>query len=492
MRRTLLAVLLAGASAILAAGCGGGGVSATGEGAAGIVPGSAPVYVALNTDFEGEQIGQARDLLDKFPGGDGVLHMLESQLEADGDVDFQNDVKPALGPELDIVLLDLPENGADPDVLALLKPNDGAKLNALVEQQPEAGRPVTEEVDGWTVLAETQAVIDRFKQARGGRSLDETDGFKNAMDGLPEDTLARVYVDGEALTRAASAGSPLQGRQLEQLVPGGIPSFGGAATAEEAGLRIDLAATSSQDTETFEPSLPAELPAGALAYVGFGDVAKGIRKSLNAAGEQNPQLDQQLAQLELALGVSLDKDVLPLFQNETAIAVYPAAAGQTPGFLLALKVDDEQGAARTVDRLLERASQFVPNVPQPRSTQAGGVTAKQVTLPDGTNVVYAGVDGKLVVTTDPELLGKLGSGTTLADDEAFKSAQSSAGVPDEVQTLVYLNLDQGAAYALDLAESGGDQVPPQVRENVEPLTSFVLYATKDGDRTKASGFLAID
>ena len=41
-----------------------------------------------------------------------------------------------------------------------------AKLDALLEKDTDGTPTVKEEVDGWTVLAESQASIDRFKQMR--------------------------------------------------------------------------------------------------------------------------------------------------------------------------------------------------------------------------------------------------------------------------------------------------------------------------------------
>lgn len=488
MRRRLVLGLLACACALLTAGCGGGG-SATGAGAAGIVPAGVTAYVSINTDFEGEQIEQARALLDRFPGSDGALRMLEAQLEEDESIDFQQDVEPALGPSLDVVLLEVPREG-EPLFVVLLQPDDPAKLDALLAKEPAGSRPVTAEVEGWTVLAENQAAIDRFEQAREGGSLEESDAFKDAMDGLADDALVRTYVDLPAVMEAVGAQTPLEG-QLGGLFTA-FP-LGSAATAEAHGFRLEAATKTDQQTENFEPSLPSELPTGALAYVGLGNLAEGIRESLNRAGEQNPELDRQLAQLELALGLSLDEDILPLFEQESAIAVYPSEADSgVPSFLVAVKVDDEAKAVATIDRLFERGAQFMPEIPQPQPVQIGDIDAKQVEL-EGVTVVYAAFDGKLVATNDGDLLGEMnGDGPKLSEDATFQHASEHAELPGEVQTLMYVNLNEVPRYAFDLAERRGDPAPPQVRENVDPLDSLLLYGTQEDDRVGVSGFLALD
>jgi hypothetical protein len=490
MKRRLVLGLLVVLCALAAAACGGGG-SAAGQGAAEVVPAGVPVYASINTDFDGEQIEQARQLLARFPGSSGLLGMLEAQLEEDGDVDFQQDVRPALGDRLDLVVLELPEAGGPTPVVALLQPGDEAAFDALVEKTPAEDRPVIAEVDGWTAIAEDQAILDRFEQAREAGSLEDSEEFKDAMEGLEEDALARIYVGPSAL-REALQESDQSLPQLEQIFP--LNGFGIALTAEDRGVRLEAAGKTELGFESFEPELPASIPGGAIAYVGFGNVADAIREVLNRVGEQNPELDRQIAQLELALGLSLDEDVLPLVEQETAIALYPGEAGsELPAFLLAVRVDDERQAVQIVDRILERAGQFSDEVPQPTTTQIDGVEAREVALPDGTTILYGGVDGLLFATTDSGLASELvGDGPRLADDATFADAGEQAELPDEVESLFYVNLNEGAEYAFGLAEQAGESVPPQVAENVEPLAWLLFHSTRDDDRSVASGFLALD
>lgn len=487
VRLRALAVTLVTGLAVVAAGCGGSSSSAAG---AEVAPASAPVFISVNTDFEGDQIATFRTLLDKFPGSDGLLRMALAELEQD-DVDFEQDVKPALGPELDIVVLELGQgaDAPDPEVVALLQPGDPAKLDALLEKDTGGTPTVKEEVDGWTVLADSQASIDRFKEMRSsGGTLSDSGGFADAMEGLPDDALARAYVNTDAIVDAYRVAEPVGGAQaFDQLFPNGVPSAGATVSAEEGGLRFQATGKTTQPTDTFEASLPDELPAGALAYVGFDNLAKGVRESLNSAGEANQQFDQQLGQIELVLGLSLDRDVLPLFEQEGAIAVYPAASGSdTPGIQLVMKVDDPEQAVGTIDKLLARAAQFAPGIPTPQSIDIGGVKAKTVEY-EGTTIIYAGFDGKLVITNAADTIEAMqGGGEKLSDDETYSSARESTDVPGETSGILYVNLNT----ALDLAQSLTGQ-SPQVQENVEPLDSFLLYSTADDDRVTVSGFLAI-
>ena len=489
VRLRALAVALVTGLAVFAAGCGGGSSGASSAAGADVAPASVPVFISVNTDFEGDQITTFRTLLDKFPGSDGLLRMALAELEQE-DVDFEQDVKPALGAELDIVLLDLGQGGEapDPEAVALLQPDDPAKLDALLEKDTDGTPIVKEEVDGWTVLAESQASIDRFKEMRSGGTLAESGRFADAMEGLPDDALARAYVNADAIVKSYQAtGAPLSAQAFDQLFPNGVPSVGGTVSAEEGGLRLQATGKTTQPTDTFEASLPGELPAGAIAYIGFNNLAKGVRESLKSAGEANDQFDQQLGQIELALGLSLDRDVLPLFEQEGAIAVYPAASGSgLPGIQLVMEVDDPDQAIQTIDKLLARAAQFLPGIPTPESIDIGGVKAKAVEY-QGTTIVYAGFDGKLVITNAADTIEAMqASGEKLADDQTYSTARENADLPGETNGILYVNLNS----AFELVEAQEEQ-PPQVQENVEPLDSFLLYSTADDGRVTVSGFLAI-
>ena len=71
-----------------------------------MAPGSTAVFVAINTDSGSDQWQAAQDLLERFPEGPGVITDFLAGLERE-DLDYETDVEPALGPETDLVFLDL-------------------------------------------------------------------------------------------------------------------------------------------------------------------------------------------------------------------------------------------------------------------------------------------------------------------------------------------------------------------------------------------------
>ncbi|HEX2504929.1 MAG TPA: DUF3352 domain-containing protein [Gaiellaceae bacterium] len=490
MTRRLVLGLLVSLCALPVAACGGGGPGAD-AGAADIAPADASVYLSVDTDVEGEQIQQARELLARFPGSSGLLRMIESEIEEGGDVDFQQDVVPALGERLDVVVLEVPADGSEAPVVVLLQPDDEAALDRLIAKTSEEDRPVKAEIEGWTALASDQAALDRFEEGREAGSLEDSDEFENAMDGLDDEALVRAYVSPEAFRQVVAQGQTGV-EELQRLYsPNGI---GVTLAAAESGFGIEGAGTTDFQTENFEPSLPSAVPSGAIAYVGVGNLADAIREVLNRAGEENAEVDQQIAQLELALGLSLDEDVLPLFERESAVAVYPGAGGsELPAVLVATRVEDEQRAVAVVDQILERANQYDAQIPRPTRTEIAGVELRQVALSGGTTVVYGGSEGILFAVTDSELAANfLGDAARLSEDEVFQAASDRAELPEELESMFYVNLNAGADYAVALAEQAGQEVSPQVRENVEPLDWFLMHSTREDDRSVASGFLALD
>src|SRR5919106_582690 len=215
--------------AFAATGCG-GAAGAGPEGAA-EVPANATFFVAIDTDFESEQWDNVRTLIGKFPDGDRAVDFLLDQLTEEG-IDFEADVKPALGPEVDIVGFDLAAGEAN--IVGLTQPKDEQKLRELLEKSDEP--VVLRQVGDWTAFAESEEILDRFEQARDeGRLADEED-FAEAMDTVSEEALAHVYFNGEELTSAAAENSELPPEALEACAPGGeVPSFAVAVSAESDG-----------------------------------------------------------------------------------------------------------------------------------------------------------------------------------------------------------------------------------------------------------------
>src|SRR5438477_7256907 len=103
MRRTLALALFA-FLALLAAGCGGGMTSNSSGSGAFLVRPDALVFVSFDADLGSSQWKQVDALSKKFPGRDMALAQIGKELQKD-QLDYNRDIKPALGPEVDLAIL---------------------------------------------------------------------------------------------------------------------------------------------------------------------------------------------------------------------------------------------------------------------------------------------------------------------------------------------------------------------------------------------------
>jgi hypothetical protein len=483
MRRLLAGLLAALALTLLAAGCGGSskksGSASGSAGAAGLVPADATAYVAINTDLSSDQWKTLDSLLKKFPSRDQLLAMFRAQLEQQG-VDWNKDVKPALGPEVDVAAITDATGKTVP--VGFVQPKDEGKLNALL-QKGSAPHPVHEKVGDWTVVAEKQSTIDAVKQASSGKSLSDDKAFSDAMGKLPSETVAKFYVSGPRLFSTV--------RQLGAATVA-IPSANklryvtGDVLAQDDGLKLDATATlngKAPSTGTYKSSLVNDVPAGAMLFLSF----HGLGSSLSQV-RSNPTLGQQLPQIEQALGVTLDQ-LGAVFKNESAL--YMRQGTPIPEITLVAKVDSTTQALATIDKLATRIGAFVGGA-APKTVSLGGVTAKQITIGGRFSIFYAAFDGKLVVTSaQTGITGLRESGPRLASDSTFKDATSSAGMPSSNSGFLYVNLKNSIPVLESLVQLSGQTIPSTVGGNLTPLRAFVAYGKSSGSEASITAFLQV-
>ena len=479
-------------AALALAGCG-GDEAAVGGAAADVVPANVALYVSSNTDFEGEEWQQAEELVRKFPDGDRAIRELLATIEEE-DVDFEEDVKPAFGPEVAVVVLDFA--GDDPQFVGLTQPRDQQKFDELIAQGDEPA--VSEEFEGWTVFSDEQASIDAFKQAAGGDTLADSDAYTEAVAGLDEG-LVTVYVSGAGLQRAAEQNPTFDPASLETVLPNGeFPTMGITVGADDDGGRLDGQFVFGGDLEEsgfvgepFSAELPDELPGEVFAYVGFNNLEQQISRFRDVLADVDPNFESQLGQIEGALGVSLEEDIAPLFAGEGAF--YVRRGSPLPELTLVTRVENDEQAVGTVDDLVEGLVGADVSLPPPEDTEIAGVQARQLVLEPPVTLFYAAFDGLLVLTTARDGIADLREeGDRLSDDESFTDALDQAGVPDETTGIVYVNLAEAVPLLLDYVDASGESVPPEVRANTEPLQNFVAFGTAEGDTVTFSAFLGVE
>lgn len=445
--RVLPALLLA-ALLPLVAGC---GSSSEAGGAASVVPADVAVYVSVDTSFEGDQWRAVADLLEKFPDGEGLLEELLDDAAAEAGLEGEAGVREALGPEVALAVLAGPLDAGEPPVVLLTQPDDQEAWEQLFED----GNAARAEVKGWQVAARDEAVLDRYREAVEGPSLEGSEAFVETMDDLPADALARVYANGAALGEAV------------QQAPGGLAplpfgaasgaeaTIGAALRAEGDGIRVEGRALSAGEDavpvpEPYASELVEEVPAGAIAFLSFSDLGAALGQYAEMAGAQGAFLPFDLEQ------------VATLFSGETALYVRPG-----PTVTLVTEVEDEAAALEAVDALVGLAGEQVP-------------------------IVYEAFDGLLAVSSSQkELTALRADGPRLDQDDRFEAALGRAGMPAETSGFGYVDVQAAAPLFLGLAAAQGAEAPEHA-EYLEPLGGAVFWSEGSAGVQRFSLFLAVD
>lgn len=477
------------AVAALLAGC---GSSTKGSSTGGSVPAGASevragalAFVSLNSDLGSDQWKQLDTLAQKFPGREKAVAQLKQQLTEQG-VDYDQDVKPALGPEVDIVVAaGAPD--ASPQVVALTKPDDPGKFKALVAKMnakdTSGDRAVYQEVEGWYALSDKKAAIANV--LGGVNSLADDDGFKEAMDKLPGDALVKAYVDGPRLNAVISqaAAKNKDDLDLSSLGLDKLKYVAASATAEDKGVRIHGASSGGPTgAADFASALIGGVPADAFAFLDFQ--GKGTTDQLEKL-KSNPQAAKSIAQLEKEYGVTFD-ELLQLLGGE--VAFYARSGVGIPELTLALAPQNVNAALATLDKLAKRlAAESGGTVEQ--GTQ-GGHPVKTVNLGNFA-IHYGNVDGKVLVTSGVSGIADYGAGDKLPDSADFKEAQDTAGMPDTTGGFFYLDLKDALPLLESFASLSGQSLPSSTTENLRPLRSFLAWSNVSGETRTFDAFLAI-
>jgi hypothetical protein len=489
LRHLILGALAA--LALVAVGCGGAKTSGpSGASGASLVRPDALVFVSFDTDLGSSQWKQVDSLAKKFPGRDQALSQINHALEKN-QLDYSGDIEPALGPEVDLAIVP-GANLSDVAVVGLTKPENAGKFKALVKklnEQDDSGQPaVYREVNGWFALSDSQAHIDQVLKS-GGKSLADESVFNDALGKLPDEALAKAYVNGPQFGKLVQQFEQGKGNGLASSTPGTNLDFISAAlSAEDDGIRLHGATagegSSSLATGDYASKLIDGVPADAFAFLSF----KG-GKSIDQLQHQlqtNPTFSQALPQLEQTLGVKVT-DILALLSGETAL--YARPGGAIPEFSLALTTSDQSAALSTLDKLVARLASLTHG--KVSTSKEAGRTVRTIDFGQFA-VRYAGLGDKILLTSGLNGIGAYtDSGSKLPDSADFKEAKDAAGMPGSSSGFMYLDLKNALALVESLSEISGSSLPSEVTGNLKPLRSFVAWGKSSSNSSTFDAFLEI-
>jgi len=310
--RHLLAILALGL-AFGIAGCGGGSESGGPlDNALGYLPADSPFVATLATDPEGKQVKSIEKILGRFPFAGQVRGQLDQALEQQ-DLDYERDLKPALGNEFVVGALDAKSFTADDTearVIGAIQAKDKGALEKLLEKTKareigeKDGAKLYETSDGDVAAIDEDVFLVGNNRADLEAAIDRHDGddrmtedrLNQGVEGLPDDALVRMFVDVKQLLDIDPGTA--DARKVEYV--SAMRDFGLTASFAEDAVDVDFRL--GTEAEGLED---ADLPF--------------------AAGEQSPAVIE--ADGEVGFGLR-DPAQIFRFGETTGQAIDPAAFGQ--------------------------------------------------------------------------------------------------------------------------------------------------------------------
>jgi hypothetical protein len=476
------------ATALLAAGCG-GTTEQIGVGASSIVPASAPAFIAIDSDPSSSQWQTINALAGKFPDKQKGVDSIKRDMRKDG-VDWERDVKPSLGPEIDFVWLDFENDGEN--FVALTKPKDKAKFRhwvakANASEQNPADKIVYDTFRGWAVLGPTQATIDRFKKASNAEAstLADDKSFKESMDRLGEGSVVRAYVNGKFLMDLARK---YGGNDVKPYIDkvGTLDWIAARFGATSEGVALDTIVhgtpgelfKGAPGSGAFQPKLLGSVPKDALLYITFHGT-KGMFDGL-----QKNSLFSSPEYKEFAKPL---KDLGRILEGENALYVRPgnARSSDVPFAIpeVTLVSTPKANGVAILDRWVDKYAGTAPQVRSVAGTPVHSMASS------GLGLFYSNVDGKFVVTDQPSgIRGLKKGGASLSDSENFKATKDAAGLPGKTYGFLYVDIHSSIPYGEKLAQQ---RVPAEIARNLKPLRSALQYAASRTHELQVTFFLRI-
>jgi hypothetical protein len=460
--------------AVVVAGCGGASKagSSTSAGAS-MVRSGALAYVAVDSDTGSSQWKQLDSLLQKFPAHDLAIAGLKAQLSQKG-VDWDNDVKPALGPEVDVAAVGTSQSNAAFAVLT--QPKDEGKFKALVAKLNAKGSgsgAVYRKVGDWYALSGSQKMIDRVLAPSGAQTLADDSAFKDAFAKLPGSALVKAYLNPKPLASLLQASRPQGSSPYGAAAPAlaKLDSLSVSLSAENDGVRLHGATTGQSLTgSSYTSQLLTQAPGDALGFLTF----RGGSQNSKTLGLFNSALHSRF-------GIT-GQQIAALFENETGLWIRPGAL--IPEVTAILQPNHTAAGLATLDKL---AGAFAA------SSGATFHKGTQRTLDFKQFAVhYGAVGGKIVITNAAGGVSAAGgSGNKLPASADFSEAKSAAGLPDSTSGFIYVDLKNAIPLIEGFAGLSGSNLSPMVTQNLRPLRSFLAWGASSGDTQSFDAFLEI-
>jgi hypothetical protein len=381
------------------------------------------------------------------------IHEITQRLVGELGIDYFADLRPWLGGQVALAAAASDHAGAPPRLLLLASVRDPAAARDAVPRLM-ARKGVTYAAEAYrghqirTSTGISYALLDdllvvastpeRLREALDADantipSLADLPAFGTAMRSVPTDHYASLYLDlgqlagkpkgadlGGFATAALAVTAAPDGLHVDGIVP-----FLSDAASDAARAAFALGSRTSDLAAWMSPETSAE-----LSIFGLRQTIGDLEAELGGDSLLAPA-PEALAQLRLlagiGLGINLDRDLLPLFDGEAAVAVTDLNPAAPHGVLL-LHPSDTAAAGTALERMRAALSTRGLAI---STSQAAGATITSVSVPQVGRLAYALVDGVVLAGLDPaDVAAALEAhqrGTTLAANPRYEPTFKVAG-----------------------------------------------------------------
>jgi hypothetical protein len=334
-RLVLTLAALAAALALVASGCGGSGGSGSGGGdAATLAPIDSSVYIEGTVRPEGSLKADIESLAANVAGitdpGGLIIGQLESEASSEGEeFDYEKEIEPWLGERAGLFLREY--DGEDFQGYGIaIETTDAAATQKFVDAHTKEDKSASYEgtdfmvsssdgtavgvVGDLLVIAEDKKAFESAVDASNGESLADDERYTAAVAGVPDDSLADVYVDIGGLIQESGGSVDPEARQL--LETAGIEAKEATAVAslipgsDQVEIDVSSDAAGSNAPTGDASALLESLPGGsfaALAAPGFGKSLGEAIDNLDKSGIPGQIPPNELKKTMSAAGIDLDK-----------------------------------------------------------------------------------------------------------------------------------------------------------------------------------------
>jgi uncharacterized protein DUF3352 len=450
----ILALAVAAAIALPAAGCGGGD---SGSDVAGVAPAGAPLFVELTVQPDGELSENVQALAKNVAGIDDLGGLIveeieQSALDSGETLDFEKEIAPWLGDKAGISFRGYDGDDFNGYAIAIETTDAGAAEEFVDKQATSEAGPASDAsfegvdykieaddgqavgvVDDMLVLAEDEATFNATIEASSGESLADEDAFTSAMDAAASEGLANLFVDiGLVIESSGGTVDPdtqwlfeTAGIELKEATA--VASIVPGADQIEIDFSTNAAGENPPSGDVSE--LLGSMPGGALAAAAAPAVGERLGEAIDSVDESGVPGEippNQLKKTLKAAGVDLDQ----ISASIGDVAAF--AEGNTERNLtgaLVIEASGEQEATNTVANVglfLRRAE--VAGVTA-LSGNASGFSIRSEGL--GRQPLVVAAEGKRIAVSyglaASALALRSGQGATLSANPQYKEAVAALG-----------------------------------------------------------------